>query len=1042
MGVAALSVASPVIPQGIEANATAAAEAALPEAPAQDAGAGVAAAPARGALAARGNLLSRDAVLPAHIALQLKQQPVNDARPERVQSRQNRASGQGDGGEQGANAHGQEADAGAEQGTFEPRPFPSLQPARGRLREADARQSPGADPRAPENDPPARTAQRLAAKEPGDGSQRPAIQALHQEAIAAPKNPHALPASTDPAARTVRGAPSHPSLLGNRSAGDAPGLIRPGTTQALPPSSTPRPMESPSAPAQETTAEPTGSRGALGGEVVAPDKKTIEAGPQTIVSRSAPDGKTATEPTGIGKRIGSGRDKIPDFLAPDAAPPRLVRGQPGGKHEDASSAPTPTTLATQDAPAPHAGVNAENVLTIPAQAWGRGRERAATLQPLPTARAPGGGVRLAAPPNPQPAPLAPRSPTRSEAFTPHGATDEEAAADAAIDRNIAPATAPAMPQKIGAEYVYANERGQLAPGSLPSRDARGQEGADGPRNLHAGSGQDTGGADFPPGAQGPGIGGPPRVRGGNHDLPQAVRDIMGQLESVLTSHARNFSPGASEGKRVVGTVPENHADQISGKPTETAARTLRDQNNEPAFPHDDLGARGAEQIVRIFNGPAERKGLFARIFNGSADKKGLFADPRQRAQELQGVANSLSKLASRGDFIPKDMDRRVAQLAQTSSTEHGLFVHDVLSKATPQVQGMFYQSAKDYALKHAVMPEGQAMAALAMQALSHAPDSYSMPQLENLENSGRLETLVRAAMQGEAAHAARYGEHDSLPSPTGAGGPAVGQNPPPHGLETLMAKAANRSEDLPAHLFKAAINTLHTEGADSAVGHFYGQSTAMKNALALAFKSGYTRIVSPAVCGTERGDLKMQDFRTFFGLIYSHPASDHAGETFNLISQKVQDYLDGAKSNPYQPGGRVLGQMARCMCLGIEDSIESFAQSFNHNPLQVGDGIVMPANNYIASMASMLGAPAGFSVVVASQIMVDIVDKYLNSQRHDRPRDKIYKELDNSVRGIDPLIDEFHRILVLPNGKTSPAYQDITGFGWHLPNDVTHPWHP
>ena len=114
---------------------------------------------------------------------------------------------------------------------------------------------------------------------------------------------------------------------------------------------------------------------------------------------------------------------------------------------------------------------------------------------------------------------------------------------------------------------------------------------------------------------------------------------------------------------------------------------------------------------------------------------------------------------------PRPLNQFVTEFAKSDYLGCDFFAKDVLGKASPEVNQMFYESARDYALNHTKFGDegqvitsaaGQSMAADAMQALSQTNTPNAMKELAAL-SSPDLKKLVGAAMKGEAAHGANTG---------------------------------------------------------------------------------------------------------------------------------------------------------------------------------------------------------------------------------------------------------------------------------------------
>jgi hypothetical protein len=176
---------------------------------------------------------------------------------------------------------------------------------------------------------------------------------------------------------------------------------------------------------------------------------------------------------------------------------------------------------------------------------------------------------------------------------------------------------------------------------------------------------------------------------------------------------------------------------------QVAAATLGQHKNDPDFLQQYLGTLGSSRTAQMFSYIASQANA-QTPFNSASGAATL----QQLKQEYKSVADSFSTLAKNNDFSRSDMDQFVTQFAKTNP-QVNFFAKDVLGSASPQVNQMFFESAKNYALQNSGSSAGQAMAAYSMQALSQT--SNPLPQLQSLP-AGQLKTLVTAAMQGGAAY--------------------------------------------------------------------------------------------------------------------------------------------------------------------------------------------------------------------------------------------------------------------------------------------------
>jgi len=180
------------------------------------------------------------------------------------------------------------------------------------------------------------------------------------------------------------------------------------------------------------------------------------------------------------------------------------------------------------------------------------------------------------------------------------------------------------------------------------------------------------------------------------------------------------------------------------------------KKDDSIFLQNYMNGLGASRVAMAFQYIASAANVMTLSnANGESDST--------RSEQFQDMADVLSTLVTDKQFSQNDMDQFVAQFAKCGDLSSGYFAKDVLGKASPEVNQMFYQSAKDYVLKNADSAVVQSMAADAMQALSQTSPSYSMQQLADLDmphtvdpdnEPDNLKTLIAAAMKGEAAHGA------------------------------------------------------------------------------------------------------------------------------------------------------------------------------------------------------------------------------------------------------------------------------------------------
>jgi hypothetical protein len=364
------------------------------------------------------------------------------------------------------------------------------------------------------------------------------------------------------------------------------------------------------------------------------------------------------------------------------------------------------------------------------------------------------------------------------------------------------------------------------------------------------------------------------------------------------------------------------------------ASTLGQHKNDPEFLQQYLGALGANRTASILSYIASPGNVQTPVNYTSGA-----ATPEQVKQQYQNVADALSTLVNNDDFSQSDMDQLVGQFAK-GNPQVNFFAKHVLSSASPQVNQMFFQSAKNYALQNSRSSAGQAIAAYAMQALAQAPKP--LQTLQALPDA-QLSTLVSAAMKGEAA----YGNPPTVEdfSKTGVFRDANGQGDPLNGLTKLMFDAAyadvgdhfapaalstSQAQDLQSRLFQTAIGTLQN---NSSVKSFYNQSAPMKDALAVDFQQGYNAIVK-AYSGPD-GELNsagMSAFREFFAdAVFSTPPSSYALGAVQTIQNRLANYIAeadkmGSNAQPSQQeiaNAESLGEQAQAVAAGLKESFAS-----------------------------------------------------------------------------------------------------------------------
>ena len=399
-------------------------------------------------------------------------------------------------------------------------------------------------------------------------------------------------------------------------------------------------------------------------------------------------------------------------------------------------------------------------------------------------------------------------------------------------------------------------------------------------------------------------------------------------------------PGSDNGQVAANALLR--MEQSGGVTDETSeaqfvTQALAAHKNDPLFLQQYFGTLGVDRTAKILR-YLTSMGHVQTPFNYAPGA----ANAKQVEKQDQDIADALSTLVKSKDFDQKDMDRLVSQFASDSPEQNFTFATDVLSKASPAVNQMFYQSAKTYALQHADSTAGQAMAAYAMQALSQS--SNPLAELESMPK-GQLSTLVSAAMKGEAS----YGNPPTLQefAKSGVYRAQNGQGAPLDGLSHLMFDAAyadtgdrfapaplstDQAHDLQSRLFQASIGTLQS---DPSVKSFYSQSVPMKDALAADFQSGYDSIVKAKAYSGPNGELSsngMQAFREFFSdALFSPPPSSNALGTAQFFQGKLNSFITDANKLPagatasvaQLQQARLMGEQAEAMAAGLKESLTS-----------------------------------------------------------------------------------------------------------------------
>lgn len=454
----------------------------------------------------------------------------------------------------------------------------------------------------------------------------------------------------------------------------------------------------------------------------------------------------------------------------------------------------------------------------------------------------------------------------------------------------------------------------------------------------------------------------------NPSLPTDLGSNNGRIAANSTLRLEQLDPGYE---------PQAEAQLV--------AQTLGQHKNDLQFLQQYLGTLGSNRVASMFS----YLGSPGNVQTPETDLAGT-ATPQQLKQEYSNMADSLSTLVKNKDFSQSDMDQFAGQFAKTNP-QVNFFAKNVLSQASPEVNQMFYQSAKNYALGNSGSSNGQSMAAYAMQALSQT--SNPMLALENLPKS-QLSTLVSTAMKGEAA----YGNPPTVDefAKTGIFRPQDGKGDPLNGLSNLMFDAAysdagdpqspaplsiGQAQDLQTRLFQAAVGTLQS---DPNVKSFYQGSVPMKDALSVDFQQGYDSIVK-AYSGKD-GELSSQGmsaFREFFAdAVFSPPPSNYALGSVAIVQDKLSKYVAmaankaaGEQASPEEQNyAESLGEQAEAMAAGLQESFASIlsgAAESDQNTQNLLNGIISVGG---AAVGAFGGAPGGMGSAIIGQALSQLVN--------------------------------------------------------------------
>jgi len=482
---------------------------------------------------------------------------------------------------------------------------------------------------------------------------------------------------------------------------------------------------------------------------------------------------------------------------------------------------------------------------------------------------------------------------------------------------------------------------------------------EGLRNLYAGSKQNTD-SGVPPGGQGPMLG-----RGGYEGLPQSVQDMSRYLNTFEANRPPSSNPKLSDGEKAANKVLSHYDKKSWADAERQLLKDISKHKNDHKFLKEYLKTLGPERVAR----------LFSRISSiGNAWATGApFNLYAKQQQDFQNMADALSLLVSSGFFSQSDMDMFVEQFVKYSGDS--LFAQEVLSKASPEVKEMFYESAKNHALKHPDTPEGQLMAAYALQALSQLDRSVSMPQLANMPSED-LKTLVSAAMKGEenyGTYLRKYNRHNYGLTPL-------------NGLEKLMLTAASadcedrpsraplskdKAHELQMHLF-AGVMTACGESPEAKA--YCSQNTLMMDLLAANFIEHFDLIVANNIGKIGEKDRvldeqELNNVSTFFNIISTPPPHGRAMEAVNTVIDKVDRSLEDKNLSPEE--AKVLGGMLGAMGQGLSDTLRSIVNDKNEAQQATKDFV----NDLIGIITLFVSGKERIAAGVLSLVLTKIINK-------------------------------------------------------------------
>lgn len=381
-------------------------------------------------------------------------------------------------------------------------------------------------------------------------------------------------------------------------------------------------------------------------------------------------------------------------------------------------------------------------------------------------------------------------------------------------------------------------------------------------------------------------------------------------------------------ERLEGATPQPQGD------AQNSIGIIAAHKNDPQFLSQFFGALGPKRTASILSYMAS----FQDAPVASSTPGTATSVPQLEAQ-YQDVADALSTLVKSGNFNKADMDQFVSNFASVAP-HNSLFPNDLLSKASPQVNQLFFQSAKDYALNNQNSSAGQSMAAYAMQALSQTSNPMA-----TLQQTPQLASLVTAATIGTAS----YGNPPSLNQFVQSGGKQIapsGEGRPLVGLTNLMSQASGSGmpQSVQSEMFRGTCDAL---SSGSAAQSFVRGNAGMKEALNADFQQSQHAILSypgtgnpptgawsePNSALTQEATLGLKQF--FANAVFSMPPASNAKGSMNLILGQISDLTKTANALPHSgsaPGqiqsqAFILGQEAEAMSAGMQQQFSSILAS-------------------------------------------------------------------------------------------------------------------